>query len=231
MKEKTPAGQYNNKARFGLFGIIVLLLAASGMFFQIDIGRLQASLAKFPVLAAGFIFISLYVVVTFFIWFSKDVFRITAALLFGPVLSTIFVFIAELINAFVLFKFSRILGRGFVEERLKGNSRNLDERLARANLLWLFLFRTVPLIPLRFMDLAAGLTRISLRKYIIVAALGSPLRIFWLQYVLAAVGRGVLTRPEAVANYLMSNRPAFIFTLAYLVLVIAVLIKLKLKDN
>ena len=223
--------EYNNKTKFGLFIIIIFLLAASGMFFQIDIERLQISLSKFPVLTAGFIFISLYVVVTFFIWLSKDIFRITAALLFGPVLSTVFVFIAELINAFILFNFSRILGRGFVEERLKGNLRNLDEKLAQANFLWLFLFRTVPLIPFRFMDLAVGLTKISLCKYLVVSALGSGPRIFWLQYVLAAVGKGVFTKPEATVNYLMLNKPAFIFTFAYLVLVIAVLIKLRLKSK
>jgi uncharacterized membrane protein YdjX (TVP38/TMEM64 family) len=221
--------QYNNKIKFTLFVIIIFLLTAAGRFFHIDIERLQMSLSKFPVLAAGLIFVVLYVAVTFFIWFSKDIFRITAALLFGPVLSTIFVFIAELINAFILFNFSRILGRGFVEERLKGNFRNLDEKLAQANFLWLFIFRTVPLIPFRFMDLATGLTKISLRKYLIVSALGSGPRIFWLQYILAAIGKGVFTKPEAIINYLMLNRPAFIFTFVYLVLVIVVLIKLRLK--
>lgn len=227
----TNTAQYSNKIKFAAFIIIILLLMAIGSLFHIDTERLQVSLSKFPVLAAGLIFVLLYVVVTFFIWLSKDIFRITAALLFGPVLSTVFVFIAELINAFILFNFSRILGRGFVEEHLKGNFRNLDEKLAQANFAWLFIFRTVPLIPFRFMDLAAGLTKIPLRKYIIVSVLGSLPRIFWLQYILAAIGRGILTKPEAIISYLMLNRPAFIFTLLYLVLVIVVLIKLRLKSN
>lgn len=103
--------------------------------------------------------------------------------------------------------------------------------MAQANFAWLFIFRTVPLIPFRFMDLAAGLTKISLRNYLIISALGSFPRIFWLQYILAAIGKGIVTKPEAVINYLMLNRPAFIFTLVYLVLVIVVLIKLRLKSN
>jgi len=221
----------NNKIKFIAFILAIVLLMIMGNLFHIDIERLQGSLSKFPVLAAGLIFVALYVVVTFFIWLSKDIFRIAAAILFGPVLSTIFVFIAELINAFILFNFSRFFGRGFVEEHLKGHSRNLDEKLTQANFAWLFIFRTVPLIPFRFMDLAAGLTKIPLRKYIIVSALGSIPRIFWLQYILAAIGKGILTKPEAIINYLMLNKAAFIFTLMYLALVIAVLIKLRLKNN
>lgn len=223
--------QHNNKLKFVIFIISIVLLIVIGRFFSVDIRQLRMSLLKFPVLASGLIFIVLYVAVTFFIWFSKDIFRIAASLVFGPVLSTALVLIAELINAFVLFNFSRMLGRGFVEENLKGKYRSLDEKFARANFAWLFIFRAVPLIPFRFMDMACGLTRIPLRKYIIVAALGSLPRIFWLQYILAAVGQGVLTNPAATADYLMLNKPAFIFTFIYLALVILVLVKLRPKSR
>lgn len=223
--------QQASKIKFVSFVIIIILLMVIGNFFHIDIERLQISLLKFPVLASGIIFVILYVVITFFIWLSKDIFRITAALLFGPFISTVFVFIAELINAFILFNFSRFFGRGFVEEHLKGNFKNLDEKLAQSNFAWLFIFRAVPLIPFRFMDLACGLTKISLRKYIIVSALGSAPRIFWLQYILAAIGKGILTKPQATINYLMLDRTAFIFTLVYLALIIVVVIKLRIKNN
>ncbi|MDD5154897.1 MAG: VTT domain-containing protein [Candidatus Omnitrophica bacterium] len=220
-----------NKIKFIFFIAVVVLLAAAGSFFRIDIRQLQMALSKFPVLAAGMIFVALYVSVTFFIWLSKDVFRITAALIFGPFLSTVFVFAAEIINAFILFNFSRILGRSFIKERLKGHLKNLDERLAQSNFAWLFIFRAVPLIPFRFMDLAAGLTKIPLRRYLIVAALGSVPRIFWLQYILSVAGKSLLTKPTATVDYLVLNKPALIFTLVYLVLVIAVLIKLRIKNS
>ena len=223
--------RYDNKMKFITFIIILILLMAMGRYFHIDVERLQASLAKYPVLLAGIIFVVLYVVVTFFIWLSKDIFRISAAVLFGPILSTIFVFIAELINVLILFNFSRFLGRGFVEEYLKGSAKNLDGKIARVNFLWLFIFRTVPLIPFRFMDLAAGLTKLSLRKYLIVAVLGSPARIFWLQCILATVGKGIFAKPEVMINYLMLNKSAFIFTFVYLVLAIVVLLKLKQKNK
>lgn len=220
-----------NKIKFIIFLIAIILLMFMGRYFPLDLDKLQRSLANLPFFSGWIVFVILYVVVTFFIWFSKDIFRIMAAILFGPLVSSALVFIAELVNAVILFNFSRFLGRGFVEESLNDKSKNLDERLAKTNLLWLFLFRLTPLIPFRFMDLAAGLTKMSFKRYLIVVIIGSPLRIYWLQYILAAVGRNIFTSPEVIMNYLVLNKPAFIFTLIYLALVILVVIKLKRKAS
>jgi uncharacterized membrane protein YdjX (TVP38/TMEM64 family) len=221
----------SNKIKFVIFIVTVILFMVIGRYFPLDLDKLQRPLTNLPFFWAGIVFIILYVIVTFFICFSKDVFRIVAAVLFGPLLSSLLVFIAELINAVILFNFSRFLGRGFVEESLKPKFQNLDERLAKANFLWLFLLRVTPLIPFRFMDIAAGLTKMSFKRYLMVVILGSPLRIYWLQYILAAVGRNIFTSPEVIANYLILNRPAFIFTLIYLALVILVFFKLKRKAS
>jgi len=219
-----------DKIKFLIFIIAVILLMALGSRFPIDTAGLQQALTQLPFWLEGIVFILLYVLVTFFIWFSKDVFRLVSAILFGPLLSSLLVFIAELINAAVLFNFSRFLGRGFVEESLKNRSNNLDERLAQANFYWLFLFRVTPFIPFRFMDLAAGLTKMSFRRYCAVVVLGSPLRIYWLQYILAAVGKNIF-KPQVLADYLIGNKPAFILTLVYILLVVLVFFKLKCKAS
>ena len=44
----------------------------------------------------------------------------------------------------------------------------------------LFAFRSIPLIPFRFLDLAYGLTSIPFPKYFLVSAIASPVRIFWM---------------------------------------------------
>jgi uncharacterized membrane protein YdjX (TVP38/TMEM64 family) len=137
--------------------------------------------------------------------------------------------IAEIINAFILFYFSRSLGRSFVESALKERYDKLDERLGRVNFLWLFLFRAVPLVPFRFLDLYCGLTRITFRRYLSVVILGSPLRIFWVQYVLAGMGKSLFSNPYALVEFITSNKPVFIFSLIYLVLVIVVALKIKAK--
>jgi uncharacterized membrane protein YdjX (TVP38/TMEM64 family) len=203
------------------------LLWPLSRYFHLDPDKTEAFLTKFPLVYSGIIFVCLYVVVTFFFWFSKDIFRVVCALLFGAYVSTLFIFIAEAINAVILFSFSRFLGRQFVEDHLGKIRGGLDRKLANTGFLWLFLFRTVPLIPFRFLDLAAGLTDISFKRYMAAVVLGSPVRIFWVQYILAGAGRGILKNPQALVDYLSLNRGAFIFSFIYLVLIVFVAIKLK----
>ena len=218
---------YKNKLKFLIFILLIAALLFIGKRFNLDIDQIKGFLARFPLWVSGLLFVTLYVIVTFFFWLSKDIFRIAAALLFGPAVSTLFVFISETINAVVLFHFSRFLGRGFVKESLRGKFKSLDEKISKAGLGWLFLFRGVPLVPFRFMDMAAGLTDIPFRKYFLVVIVASPLRIFWLQFILSAVGSAALTNFQVTARYLMSNKPAFIFTFVYLLLMILVAMKLK----
>lgn len=216
--------------KFLILILALLLLWFLGIHFRVDRLDLLRFFAKFPLFYAGLIFIILYCLVTFFLWFSKDVFRFTAAILFGPYLSTLFVWLAEIINALILFHFSRYLGRSFIENSLSAKYKNLDQRLSKINFFWLFMFRAAPLIPFRFLDLAMGLTRISFRKYLSVVVLGSPLRIFWVQYVLWGVGESLFSRPQALVEYLLRNNILFAFSLIYLILVILVAFKMRFKD-
>lgn len=218
-----------HKIKFFIFIIAIAVIWYLGRFFHIDIKGLEGSLRKFPLFYSGLAFITLYVIVTFFIWLSKDIFRFMAAVLFGAYLSTVFIWVAETVNAFVLFYAARYLGRGFVEDKLRPGQRDLDKRLAGVNFFWLFLFRAVPLVPFRFLDLACGLTKISFRRYLLAVILGSPLRIFWVQYVLAGVGESIFTKPDALTGYLLANRALFSFSLIYVLLVILVALRLKMK--
>ena len=207
------------------------MLGLIGRFFHLDTEAIARSLEKLPVLLSVIAFVGLYVIVTFFIWLSKDIFRFVAALLFGPYLSTLLVWSAETINAFILFHLARNLGRDFVQNYLKGSLKDLDEKLTQTNFFWLFMFRAVPLMPFRFLDLGVGLTKIPFKKYLPAVVLGSPLRIFWLQYVLAGVGKSIFNNPYALSEYLLSNKVLFIFSLAYVGLVILVAWKIKIKEK
>ncbi len=168
-----------NKTRFLILTGILALAWFLGRFFHIDTIVIQGILQKFPIFYSSVLFILLYCVVTFFIWLSKDIFRLIAALLFGTYLSTLLVWIAEVINAFILFNLSRGLGRSFVENSLQRQLGNLDKKLGKLNFFWLFMFRSAPLLPFRFLDISCGLTSISFKKYLLAVILGSPLRIFW----------------------------------------------------
>ena len=225
------AARYKNKIKFLVLIICLILLWYAGRLLRIDTEALGKSLNRFPVLYSGIIYIVLYVIVTFFIFFSKDIFWIEGALVFGPYLSTLLVIIAEVINAFIFFHLARYLGSNFVEHYLKKKSETLDDRLANINFFWLFIMRLVPLIPYRFLDLGVGLTRIHFRRYFLAVLLATPIRVFWVQYILALVGKNIFNKPELLIDYLLQNKALFVFSFIYLVLVILAAFKLKHKPR
>jgi uncharacterized membrane protein YdjX (TVP38/TMEM64 family) len=219
--------RYRHEIEFLMLAIAFLLIWLLGRNLRIDSAGLSTGLGKFPLILSGLIYIILYVVVTFFIFFSKDIFWIAGALLFGGPLSALFVSIAETVNAALLFHLARRFGRGFVEKMAEEKYKWLDEKLGRINFIWFFLFRAAPLIPYRFLDLAAGLTRLKFRKYLAAVILGSPVKIFWIQYILAAVGANILARPQALVDFFLTNQPLMLFSFLYLILVAAVVLKMK----
>jgi uncharacterized membrane protein YdjX (TVP38/TMEM64 family) len=218
------------------FGLLLLIMALAiiwylGRSYHIDSASIQDSLKKFPLILSVLTYIALYVIVTFFIFFSKDVFWLLGAVLFGAGPSTLFICIAETINAVILFNLSRKFGRAYVENRLAGKYKYLDEKLGRVSFFWLFIFRAAPLIPYRFLDLAAGLTSIKFGRYLVAVVLGSPIKMFWIQYILAGVGEGVFKDPASLTQYFLNNRALFMLSFIYCILIVAVIIKLKYKGK
>ena len=92
------------------------------------------------------------------------------------------------------------------------------------------MFRAAPLIPYRFLDLAAGLTAMPFRRYIIAVSLGTPFKMFWIQYIIYAVGTSVLSDPQVLMNYFLNNKPLLIFSFIYIILVAMVLYKISKKE-
>ncbi len=222
--------QYKNITRLCLFIFLVGLIFLAGKYLHIDGDGLEKLFKSMPSLYSSAIFVFLYVTVTFFVWFSKDIFRLIGAIVFGAYLSTLLVFISEAINAFILFYTARFLGRDFVNKRLNFSSFNLSDKLGKLNLVWLVLIRMVPLVPFRFMDLSMGLLDITFRRYLIVVLLGSLLRIFWLQFILAGIGKAVLSGPDEIIAYLSVNKLIFIFTFIYFIMSVIVALKLNKKE-
>lgn len=221
------------KNELGLLFLIVALAIIwyLGRLYHIDSASIQNYLKKFSLILSALTYIALYVIVTFFIFFSKDLFWLLGAVLFGASLSTLFICIAETINAVILFNLSRKFGRAYVENKLTGKYKYLDEKLGRVSFFWLFIFRAAPLIPYRFLDLAAGLTSIKFGRYLAAVVLGSPLKMFWIQYILAGVGEGVFKDPSSLTQYFLNNRALFMLSFIYCIFIVAVIMKLKYKGK
>jgi len=214
---------------FLLLILVFVLLWQAGKSFKLDAEAVQKSLKGFPLAYSGTLYVALYVVVTFFVFFSKDVFWLSGALFFGPGWSTLFICIAETCNAFILFYLARTLGRAYVEKKLSRKYEDLDQRLGKISFLWLFIFRATPLIPYRFMDLAAGLTGIRFKKYLAAVILGSPLKMYWIQYILYGVGSNILRNPYALVEYFAKNSFLMLVSFVYVILVILVVYKLRAR--
>lgn len=93
--------------------------------------------------------------------------------IFGLARGTVYVFVAALIGATLAFLIARYLARPWVERRVAADPRfaAIDRAIAGQGRRIVFLLRLSPLFPFNLMNYALGLTRISLRDYVL-ASLG-----------------------------------------------------------
>lgn len=210
--------------------LLTLFLIASvvlARYYTIDVAALRKTLAAFPFALSAGVFIVLYVAVSFFVFFSKDLFWLVGALLFGPLASTVCVYIAECANAAIFWKLARMLGSPFVQKSLSARHAALAGRLRGISFGWLLLLRATPLVPYRFLDIGAGACGVRFRRYFAAVALGSWVKIAWVQYVLAAVGQAALTDPAEVARFYLGHQAWLWMSAGYLLLVALAAYKVK----
>lgn len=219
-----------NALKFTIFIFFVALSIYFGSLWSVDIHRLQGYFKEFSLFNSGVVFVLLYCVVTFFFIFSRDIFKVLGVVLFGPYLSSMLIWVAEIANAAITFKLSRFLGQDFIRNAIESKKRGAHARLAGVSFLWLFFMRATPLVPFRFLDLTCGLTGIPFKRYLLAVIFGSPVRILWVQYILSFAGMAAFN-PSKLAGYLLNNKPVFIFSLLYVILVIFAALKLRVKAN
>lgn len=218
----------NPKLKLLILLIIIIIIILINNFSWVDTAMIENWFKPISLPLAIAIFIFLYVVGTFFIWYLKDILKLIGAILFGPYLSTLLICLSETVNAFIFFWLSRILGKDFMEKYLRGNFKNNYENLAKINFGWVFLLRSIPLVPFRILDIIFGLSKISFKKYLLAVILASPPRIFFFQFILAAVKGFSL---EKISIFTAKNPIIFLITFLYIGLscLVAFTIRKKLK--
>lgn len=222
--------------RFLIFVALIAGLWFLGRALHIDLVQIKDWLAQYPLWLSGSLFILIYVVLTSILWVGTiDIFRVSGALLFGPYWSTLFVTIAEIGNASILFLLSRKLGREFIEQKFHLKDKDRKYSPDNAGFWTALVLRINPLVPFHVMDVGFGLTKLSFRKYFYAVVLGSPLRIFWLQFVIAGMGEAILHNPASMMEYFQKNPAAlgltFLYMLAVVVITVGVFIATMIKKN
>lgn len=210
--------------RFFIFIILIVLIILSGKLFSPSQEDIEEKIKSIPLFPASLLFVFLYIIGTFFIWYLKDPLKLIGAIAFGAYLSTFLIYISEIVNAFIFFKLSNFLGKDFLEKFLSGKFKNFYNKLQGIPLGWIFLLRAVPLIPYRVLDVSFGLSKVPLKRYLIAVVLASPLRIFWIQFILASVRSLSL---DKMILYFQENSFIFLWSLIYLILAAILAFKIK----
>src|SRR5207244_6603246 len=96
------------------------------------------------------------------------------------------------IGATLAFLVAKFLGRGFVDQLLKGKLQALDQRLREHGFTGLLILRLVPLFPFNGLNFGCGLTSIRLRDYVLATAIGILPPTFVYQYLFATLGQKIL---------------------------------------
>ena len=128
---------------------------------------------------------------------------LAAGAMFGLTRGVMFVFVGATLGSTLAFLLSRYVARRAVERRLVGNARfaAVDRAIAAQGRRIVILLRLSPAFPFSLLNYALGLTRISLRDYVLASVGMLPGTILYVYYGklagdVAALAGGVAPRRE-----------------------------------
>lgn len=146
-------------------GLVILIV---GWWWQhraaVNPEAFRAWIAQFGA-AAPFIYVALYAANTVTLLPPIGVLSLTAGLAFGPAIGFLAIMAGATLGTTATFFISRRLGRGFVERRLKGKFKSLDEALGSKGFATVLFFRVVPIVPYEVLNYVSGLSKIRFRDY------------------------------------------------------------------
>ncbi|MEL7332797.1 MAG: TVP38/TMEM64 family protein [Cyanobacteria bacterium J06560_2] len=137
-------------------------------------GQLQQLLLNFvqwidglgPV--APIVFVLAYIGITV-AFLPASVVTLGAGFVFGVVKGSILVFIGAMLGATAAFLIGRFVARDWIAKKVEGNKffNSLDGAIAEEGLKLIFLIRLSPAFPFNLLNYALGLTKVSLRDYVL----------------------------------------------------------------
>lgn len=117
---------------------------------------------------APIVFIFVYIAITV-AFLPASVVTLGAGVVFGVVKGSILVFIGAMLGATAAFLIGRFVARDWIAKKVSGNSffNALDNAIAEEGLKLIFLIRLSPAFPFNLLNYALGLTKVSLKDYVI----------------------------------------------------------------
>jgi uncharacterized membrane protein YdjX (TVP38/TMEM64 family) len=115
-------------------------------------------------------FIGIYIAATV-AFFPGSILTLGAGVLFGVVLGSLYVFLGATLGATAAFLVGRYLARGWVSQKIEGNSKfhAIDEAVGREGFKIVLLTRLSPVFPFNLLNYAYGVTGVSLKDYVLAS--------------------------------------------------------------
>lgn len=159
--------------------LLLVAVLAAGLFFYLDLGRfltLDALKANRQELAdyyaahkiatlAGFM--AIYIVQTALSLPGAAILSLAAGAIFGSLMGTLYTVIAATIGATLAFLVARYLLRDTILKMFGPKLEGINRELETRGLNYLLFLRLVPVFPFFLINLAAGLTRLPLRTFVL----------------------------------------------------------------
>ena len=164
--------------------MLALGVVAVTLFFVLDLGRfltLDALKANQQTLVALYRehtlltvagFMAIYIVQTALSLPGAAILSLAAGALFGSIMGTVYANIAATIGAALAFLVTRYLLRDTILQRFGPKLESINRELENRGFNYLLFLRLVPVFPFFLINLAAGLTRLPLRTFVLATMLG-----------------------------------------------------------
>lgn len=155
--------------KLGLVALVVVVFIVLANQFNIQ-GLLQSALDWVQGLgsAGAIAFIVIYILATV-LFVPGSLLTLGAGVLFGIAMGSVYVFIGASVGATLAFLVGRYLARGWVSQKIEGNVKfkAIDDAIAREGLKIVILTRLSPVFPFNLLNYGLGITRVSLKDYIL----------------------------------------------------------------
>ena len=190
-----PQSPTPKRGKWIFFAVLILGLVVAIRLFPIQswLRQLLDWAAASGPIGVG-LFIAAYVMATI-LFVPGSVLTLGAGAAFGVVRGSIYVSAASLMGATAAFLVGRYFARDFVRRRIESHPgfEAIDRAIAQGGWKIVGLTRLSPLFPFTFLNYAFGVTRISLREYMLASWIGmmpgTVLYVYLGSLAQAAVGR------------------------------------------
>ena len=194
-----PKFNFKNRLILGLFLIFILAVAALAFIYKDQLKLVYKSPETVKEYITGFgvfaptIFILSYVAQAFVLFIPSSLLTISGGYAFGVVLGTIYSLIGVTIGSIIVFLIARKLGRPFFRKVIsKKELEHFDVFFKKRGDISILLARSIPMLfPLDVVSIAAGLTQIKFKHYVIFSILGFIPNLFILALFGERLSRGI----------------------------------------